>query len=176
MDTARRILEAAGPQLVLPVDCVVAGALAPGADTRVVDRSAVGHDDVVGDVGPVTAAVFGRYLADAATIFWNGPLGAFEIDGFADGTRAIALAAAAAADAGAMVVVGGGDSAAAARAAGVATRVTHLSTGGGASLDLLAGKALPGLEALSARATTHHADGGTPPRDRPRRTDTEDRR
>ena len=176
VDTARRILEAAGARLVLPVDCVVAGSLAPGAETRVVDRSAVGREDVIGDVGPVTARVFERYLAAAATVVWNGPLGAFEIDGFAGGTRALALSAAEAADAGAMVVVGGGDSAATARSAGVATRITHLSTGGGASLDLLAGKPLPGLEALSPHAGADHDAGGGPPRDRLPRPDTEDRR
>lgn len=176
VDTARRILEAAGARLVLPVDCVVAGSLAPGAETRVVDRSAVGREEVIGDVGPVTAQVFGRYLAAAATVVWNGPLGAFETDGFSDGTRALALAAAEAADAGAVVVVGGGDSAAAARAAGVAQRLTHISTGGGTSLDLLAGKPLPGLEALSPHAGADHAAGGGPPRDRLPRPDTEDRR
>lgn len=151
VEVARRILEAAGPRLVLPVDFVVAPSLAPGAASRCVARAAVEAEDVIGDVGPVTAGMFGGYLAEAGTVVWNGPMGAFEIDDFAGGTRALALSAAAAADAGATVVVGGGDSAAAARAAGVAARITHISTGGGASLAVLAGRALPGVEALSPR-------------------------
>ncbi len=151
-EVARRILEAAGSRLVLPVDCVVAASLTAGVETRNVDRSAVTAEDVIGDVGPVTAALFGSYLAGAGTVVWNGPMGAFEIDAFASGTRAVALGAAAAAEAGAKVIVGGGDSVAAVRSAGVAARITHVSTGGGASLDFLAGKALPGLEAISERS------------------------
>ena len=159
VDVARQILEAAGPRLVLPVDCVVAESLAPGVETRSVDRSAVMAEDVIGDVGPVTADLFGSCLSGAVTVVWNGPMGAFEIDAFAAGTRAVALSAAGAAEAGATVIVGGGDSAAAVRSAGVATRITHISTGGGASLDLLAGKALPGLEALSDRTRAVHSRG-----------------
>ena len=150
-DVASRILEAAGPRLLLPVDCVVGASLARGVETRSVDRSAVTAEDVIGDVGPVTTDLFGNSLSGTATIVWNGPMGAFEIDAFANGTRKVALSAAAAAEAGATVIVGGGDSVAAIRSAGLATGITHISTGGGASLDLLAGKALPGLEALSDR-------------------------
>ncbi len=151
VEVARRVLEAAGPRLVLPVDCVVAPTLDAGAETRVVDRSAVAATDVIGDVGPVSVELFGSYLAGAGTVVWNGPMGAFETGAFAAGTQALALSAAAAAEAGATVVLGGGDSAAAARAAGVAARITHISTGGGATLALLAGKALPGVEALCCR-------------------------
>ncbi|MYA10655.1 MAG: phosphoglycerate kinase [Gemmatimonadetes bacterium] len=149
---ARRILEAAGPRLLLPVDCVVAASLAPGVETRCVDRTAVTTEDVIGDVGPVTADLFQAGLSDASTIVWNGPMGVFEIDAFAGGTHAVSVGAAAAGEAGATVIIGGGDSVAAVRSAGVENLVTHISTGGGASLDLLAGKALPGLEALSGRA------------------------
>ena len=158
-DVARRILEAAGPRLLLPVDCVVAASLAPGVETRSVDRTAVRAEDVIGDVGPVTAELFRTCLSKAVTIVWNGPMGAFEIDAFAAGTRAVSVSAAAAAEAGATVIIGGGDSVAAVRSAGVASRISHISTGGGASLDLLAGKALPGLEALSDRTRAGNSRG-----------------
>lgn len=148
---ASGVLEAAGPRLVLPVDCVTASRIAAGASTRVADRSKIPPDEAVGDVGPVTVRLFGEYLAKAATVVWNGPVGVFEIDEFARGTAGVARIAADAADRGATVIVGGGDSAAAARAAGVAARIGHISTGGGAALDLLAGKELPGLAALSVR-------------------------
>ena len=148
---ALRLLESAGARLVLPVDCVVAPAIEAGADTRAVDRSGIRSGDMVGDIGPMTVRLFAGYLAEAATVVWNGPMGVFEIDGFAQGTRGVAQAAAGAADRDATVIVGGGDSAAAAHAAGVAARISHISTGGGAALDLLAGKELPGVAALSER-------------------------
>lgn len=156
VDTARtgaaaRLLEAAGSSLVLPVDCVAAPVIADGVGTRVVDRAEIAPDEAVGDIGPVTVRLFAEYLTQAATVVWNGPMGVFEITGFAGGTVEVARAAAAAADSGAKVVVGGGDSAAAARAAGVAPRIGHISTGGGALLDLLAGRELPGVAALSSR-------------------------
>ena len=148
---ATGVLEAAASRLVLPVDCVTAPVLAAGAPTRVVDRAGIPPDEAVGDVGPVTVQLFGDYLEGAATVVWNGPMGVFEIDEFAGGTVGVARMAADVADRGATVIVGGGDSAAAARAAGVAARISHISTGGGASLDLLAGKELPGVAALSVR-------------------------
>ena len=150
-EVAARVLAAAGVRLVLPVDCVVAPVIAAGAPARVVDRAGIAPGDVVGDIGPVTARLFGEYLAEAATVIWNGPMGVFEVEEFAEGTAGVARAAAAAADRGATVIVGGGDSAAAVRDAGVASRIGHVSTGGGASLDLLAGRELPGLTALSGR-------------------------
>ena len=153
-ELARRLLATAGPRLVLPVDCTVAAAIAPGLETRALGRSEVGSSDVIGDLGPVSVELFGRYLADAATVVWNGPMGVFEVEAFARGTFGVARSAAAAADAGATVVIGGGDSAAAARLAGVGSRITHISTGGGASLEFLAGKQLPGVEALSDLAPT----------------------
>ena len=155
--TAVGVLEAAGARLVLPVDCVTAPAIAAGAPTRVVDRAEIAPDEAVGDVGPVTVRLFGEYLSEAATVVWNGPMGVFEIDEFARGTVEVARIAADAADRGATVIVGGGDSAAAARVAGVASRISHISTGGGASLDLLAGKELPGVAALLGRRSAQDA-------------------
>lgn len=146
---ARETLERAGERLLLPVDCVVAPEVAEGAPTRVVDRASVGSGDRIVDIGPDTRAIFGGELAGARTIVWNGPMGVFEIDAFAEGTVAVARAAADACDRGATVVLGGGDSAAAADRAGVVDRLSHVSTGGGASLELLAGAELPGVAALS---------------------------
>ncbi len=146
---ARRLMEVGGARLVLPVDCTVAASIDAGAETRFVDRTEVGPGDVIGDVGPVTVKLFRSYLREAATVVWNGPMGVAEHPNLAGGTTGMARAAAAAADRGATVIVGGGDSAAAARAAGVADRITHVSTGGGAALALLAGGDLPGVDALS---------------------------
>ena len=148
---AARLLDEAGPRLLLPVDCVVALSAEPEAQTRIADRGRILPGDIVVDIGPKTVQMFEDQLSQASTVVWNGPMGLFEVAGFEAGTFGVARAAAEAADAGATVVVGGGDSAAAARAAGVAARLTHISTGGGACLELLAGKALPGIEALARR-------------------------
>ena len=152
VDTAARLLAEAGPRIVLPVDGVAARAVEESAATRVVDRSEILPGDIVVDIGPTTVRVIEDYLAKAATVVWNGPMGVFEVAGFEGGTFGAARAAADAAQSGATVIVGGGDSAAAARAAGVAGRVSHVSTGGGATLDLLAGRPLAGVEALSPAA------------------------
>jgi phosphoglycerate kinase len=149
IEVARETLERAGDRLLLPVDCVVASDITEGAATRVVERSAVRPDDRIADIGPATRAMFGQEVARARTIVWNGPMGVFEVDPFAEGTVALADAVAASCDGGATAVVGGGDSAAAARRAGVADRITHISTGGGASLEFLAGDELPGVVALT---------------------------
>jgi phosphoglycerate kinase len=146
---ARELMERAGDTLQLPVDCVVAPEVAEGAPTRVADRSEVGAGDRIVDIGPGTRAAFAEVLARARTIVWNGPMGVFEIEAFAAGTVAIARAAADACDAGATAVLGGGDSASAAERAGVIDRLTHVSTGGGASLEFLAGAELPGVAALT---------------------------
>jgi phosphoglycerate kinase len=146
---AEDLMTRAGEKLVLPTDCVVAEELEPGSETRVVAREAVGDSDRIADVGPRTRAHFAELLADARTIVWNGPMGVFEIDEFAAGTLAVAEAVAEACDRGALGVIGGGDSAAAAERAGVVDRISHVSTGGGASLELLAGADLPGVDCLT---------------------------
>ncbi len=150
VDVARETLDRGADKIVLPVDCVVAGEVSAGAPTRSVARDAVGPGDRIVDIGTATRAAFAREIAGARTVVWNGPMGVFEIDDFAAGTLAIAEAVAEACDAGATGVLGGGDSAAAAERAGVAERLTHVSTGGGASLEFLAGAELPGVAALSA--------------------------
>lgn len=152
IEVARETLERAGERLLLPVDCVVAAEIADGAATNVVQRSRVGKGDRIGDIGSATRDVFAREIADARTVVWNGPMGVFEVDAFAGGTVAVARAVASSCDGGATAVVGGGDSAAAARKAGVAERITHISTGGGASLEFLAGDALPGVVALTEKS------------------------
>ncbi|MBI4409668.1 MAG: phosphoglycerate kinase [Gemmatimonadetes bacterium] len=151
---ARELLERAGPRLVLPVDCVVAAEAKAGAATRVVDRDAVPSDARILDVGPKSVGMFRELLSGARTVLWNGPVGMFEVREFAAGTEAVARALAEAAAAGATTIVGGGDTAAAVEAAGVADRMTHVSTGGGASLELLEGRVLPGVAALDDRAGT----------------------
>ncbi len=149
IDLARETLERAGDKLILPVDCLVATEIAAGASTRNVDRDQVGPDDRIGDVGPATIAVYEREIAGAKTVVWNGPMGVFEVEEFAGGTLAVAEAVAKACDGGAVGVLGGGDSASAAERAGVVDRLTHVSTGGGASLEFLAGHVLPGVAALT---------------------------
>ena len=148
-EMARELLERAGPKLVLPVDVVCADGIAPDASTRVRERSSVEPGEAIGDVGPDTCALFRDRILGAKTVLWNGPMGVFEMAPFAEGTMALARAAAEASRKGVTVVVGGGDSAAAAEAAGVADDITHISTGGGASLEFLAGRNLPGVDVLT---------------------------
>jgi phosphoglycerate kinase len=147
---ARDALEHAGKdgraKLELPDDLVVADRFAAEADHRTLDGVDVPDGWMGLDVGPKTAQRYAETIAGAGTVFWNGPMGAFELEPFAAGTRAVAEAVA---DAPGTTVVGGGDSAAAIQQFGLADGVTHLSTGGGASLELLEGKKLPGVEALS---------------------------
>ncbi len=149
IDLAKDLIEQGGETIVLPVDCVVADAVEEDASTRVTDREDVGGVDKIVDIGPRTRARFAEMVSEAKVIFWNGPMGVFEMTPFAQGTIAVAEAVADACDAGAMGVLGGGDSAAAAERAGVGHRLTHVSTGGGASLELIAGADLPGVTALS---------------------------
>jgi len=135
-------------EIVLPVDCVVSSATdgsAPGTPKRV---GTLGPDDIGVDIGPETVRLFADKLRDAKTVVWNGPLGIFEVKPFAVGTLAIAKVLAELRDRGAVTVVGGGDSVAAVQESGLAERFSHLSTGGGASLEFLEGKLLPGVAAL----------------------------
>ncbi|HWH00986.1 MAG TPA: phosphoglycerate kinase [Pilimelia sp.] len=146
VDTCARLLERAGDKLVLPVDVVAATAFAADADHEVVPVDAIGADRLGLDIGPASVAAFAAALAGARTVFWNGPMGVFELAPFAAGTRGVAEAIA---GLDAFTVVGGGDSAAAVRALGIpADAFSHISTGGGASLEFLEGKTLPGLAAL----------------------------
>ncbi|HSG46400.1 MAG TPA: phosphoglycerate kinase [Longimicrobiales bacterium] len=149
VDMARELMERAGERLLLPVDCRVSHRLAADAEARVVARDGVGDGEVIGDIGPETEGLFREAVRGARTILWNGPMGVFEMAPFAHGTLAVARAVAEATDAGATSVLGGGDSAAAAEVAGVTHRLTHVSTGGGASLEFLAGAELPGVAVLS---------------------------
>jgi phosphoglycerate kinase len=149
VELARQVLDGAGAgraALELPVDLVVAERLAADASPSTVDGVDVPVAQMGLDIGPKTAERYSEVIGSAGTVFWNGPMGAFEVEPFAAGTRAVASAVASAPG---VTVVGGGDSAAALAQFGLADQVTHLSTGGGASLELIEGKTLPGVEALS---------------------------
>ncbi|MDP2982590.1 MAG: phosphoglycerate kinase [Candidatus Latescibacter sp.] len=135
-------------EFLLPVDCMVADRFENNAQTRYVDRDAIPPDWKSPDIGPKTAELYASKIRSAKTVVWNGPMGVFEMDTFAGGTRAIAEAMADATVSGAITIVGGGDSAAALSKFGLENAVSHVSTGGGASLELLEGKLLPGVEAL----------------------------
>lgn len=145
---ARRLLEAAGERLVLPVDVVVAPQLAEDAPRQVVAADQIPAEQMALDIGPATIRLFNEQLRDARLVVWNGPMGVFEVAPFAAGTVAIAEQLATMADGGCQVIVGGGDSAAAVAQAGLTERMTHVSTGGGASLEFLEGLTLPGIAAL----------------------------
>jgi phosphoglycerate kinase len=137
-------------KLVLPVDCVAAGEAKPGVRTWILDRDAVPPEGRILDIGPKTVATFRELLAPARTILWNGPMGLFEIPEFSHGTDGVARAVAELTRGGAVSIIGGGDTAAAIEAAGLTNRMTHVSTGGGASLEFLEGRTLPGVAALAA--------------------------
>jgi phosphoglycerate kinase len=149
LELARELLASAGDKLVLPVDAVVAAKMEAGTATRTVDREAIPADQMVLDVGPRTVEAYRAVLAEAGTVLWNGPMGVFEVPEFAAGTRGVAEAVAEATDRGATTIIGGGDSAAAVAELGLEHRMSHVSTGGGASLEFLEGKELPGVAALS---------------------------
>ncbi len=152
LETATRILERAeadGKTLLLPDDVVVARDISEGAETKIVPADGIEAGWKGLDIGPETIRSFSEAISGARTIVWNGPLGVFELDAFSHGTVAVAEAVAKATDAGAVSIVGGGDSIAALGRAGVAGRISHVSTGGGASLAVLEGKPLPAIEALT---------------------------
>jgi phosphoglycerate kinase len=151
LDLARRIIQDAkkrNVKLLLPLDHVVADRIELNAVTRIIDASQSIPPNLMGlDIGPKSVEEFSEAISTARTIVWNGPMGVFEVSPFAKGTFKIAHAVAD--NGGAISIVGGGDSVAAVHAAGVADKITHISTGGGASLEFLEGKKLPGVEALT---------------------------
>jgi phosphoglycerate kinase len=146
--TAKEILAGAGDRLRLPVDVVIADRFDAEATSKVVDADQVPAGWRVLDIGPKTIAAFGEVIRGAKLVVWNGPMGVFEFPRFAEGTFAVARLLA---ESGATTVIGGGDSASAVKKAGVAKKMTHVSTGGGASLEFLEGKELPGVAALADR-------------------------
>jgi phosphoglycerate kinase len=148
VDMARDLMKKAGAKLLLPEGGVVARELAPGVETRVVKRDAIPPGWAVYDIDPETEKRFGDSIGRAGTVVWNGPMGVFETPPFDHGTLAIARAMSKATDNGAVTVIGGGDSAAAVAQARLSDKITHVSTGGGASLEFLEGKELPGVAAL----------------------------
>jgi phosphoglycerate kinase len=148
VDLARQLMQKAGKKLVLPAGAVMARELKSDAETRAVARDAVPSGWAVYDIDPATERDFAARIERAGTVVWNGPMGVFETPPFDHGTLAVARALAAATGKGAVTVVGGGDSAAAVAQAGLSDRITHVSTGGGASLEFLEGKELPGVAAL----------------------------
>ena len=154
LENAERIMAEARRKRVrfmLPTDAVIAPQIHYRARTETIPIDAVPKDQMVVDIGPETVAAYTEHLAKARTIFWNGPMGVFEITGFAAGTTAIARYIAERTGAGVVTIVGGGDSVAAVEQLGVADQMTHVSTGGGASLEFVEGKSLPGVEALLDR-------------------------
>jgi phosphoglycerate kinase len=151
VEMAAALLDRAGFRLTLPHDAVVAPSLDEPEKARVVRRDAIPENEAMYDIGPDTIESFARAIASAKTVLWNGPMGVFETPPFDKGTRAIAQAMADATSKGATTIVGGGDSAAAVAEAGLEDRMSHVSTGGGASLEFLEGKKLPGVEALDER-------------------------
>jgi phosphoglycerate kinase len=145
---AKDLMKQAGEKLVLPDGGVIARELAPNVETRTVSRDAIEPDWAVFDIDPKTEKNFAAIIENAGTVVWNGPMGVFETPPFDHGTLAVARSMAAATANGAVTVIGGGDSAAAVAKAGLADKITHVSTGGGASLEFLEGKELPGVAAL----------------------------
>ena len=153
IETAQRIrkkLKSAGIKFYLPVDCVISQTLEPGAETKIVPTMEIPKGWKALDIGPATVKLFSEALENAKTILWNGPMGVFEIDAFSRGTFSIAHAVA---DAYALTIVGGGDTDLAVHRAGVTNALSFISTGGGASLQLLEGKELPGIAALTNKSS-----------------------
>jgi phosphoglycerate kinase len=162
VEEARRVLaaaEKAGVTLILPVDVIVAKEVTRGTEYKTLPAEKIPASWHIVDVGKATLELMEAALADAKTVFWNGPLGVFEIPSFAHGTKQIARFLADRCDAGATVVVGGGDSVAAIQQQGLASRFSHISTGGGASLEFLEGRELPGVAILQDRAAARAPEG-----------------
>jgi len=148
LEEARRLMGEADERLILPVDVVVADAMEEGVETETVPVDAIPAGKLGLDIGHDTVALFEGHISDARTIFWNGPMGVFEIDAFAKGTEGVARAVA---DSEATSVVGGGDSVAAVNKLGLEDEMSHISTGGGASLEYVEGKELPGVAVLPGK-------------------------
>ena len=148
LQEAKRLMDEAGERLVLPVDVVVADRMEEGAEAGTVAVDGIPSGKMGLDIGPETVALFEERIAGARTIFWNGPMGVFEIEAFAKGTEGVARAVAEASSGGATSVIGGGDSVAAVNKLGLDDRMGHISTGGGASLEYVEGKELPGVAVL----------------------------
>lgn len=147
LELAKALLEKGGDKLVLPIDTVAAKEFSNDTEFRVVSVDALADDEMGLDVGPATVELFSNVLKDAKTVVWNGPMGVFEMSNFAKGTIGVCEAIANLEDA--ITIIGGGDSAAAAMQLGYADKFSHISTGGGASLEYLEGKELPGVASLS---------------------------
>ncbi|WP_308654775.1 phosphoglycerate kinase [uncultured Anaerococcus sp.] len=137
--------EANNVEILLPVDVVIADEIKAGAETEIVDIDSIPEDKEALDIGPKTAELFASKIKEAKTVVWNGPMGVFEIKEFADGTNKVAASLA---ESDAITIVGGGDSALAIELAGLKDKITHVSTGGGASLEFLEGKDLPGISSI----------------------------
>jgi phosphoglycerate kinase len=148
VEMAGALLERASGRIELPVDCVTAADASAGAATRTCDRDDVDAEQRILDIGPRSIERFAGFIEPARTVLWNGPMGLFEIDAFGLGTIGIAQAVARATKNGATTVAGGGDTAAALEQAGLADAISHVSTGGGASLEFLEGRELPGIAVL----------------------------
>jgi phosphoglycerate kinase len=154
LETARSLIEKAkeaNVKLMLPSDAVVADAFSADAQHKVVPVDAIEDGWRILDIGPDTVATYSEELKSSKTVIWNGPMGVFEMEPFAKGTFAIAQSLAESTDKGAKTVIGGGDSVSAVEQSGLAGRISHISTGGGASLELLEGRVLPGVAILSDR-------------------------
>lgn len=148
LDMATDLLTRGGGKLVLPIDAMVSSAMDDVEGAHTVSRDAIPADQAMFDIGPQSTARYASLITAAKTVLWNGPMGVFEKPPFDVGTRGVALAMATATDRGAITIIGGGDSAAAVTEAGLESRMSHVSTGGGASLEFLEGKTLPGVAAL----------------------------
>jgi len=136
-------------KVLLPVDVMVASEFSNDSPAEAVDIDMIPADKMGLDIGPKTRAIFTEEIINSKTVVWNGPMGVFEFDNFAHGTNAVAEALVKATENGAITIIGGGDSAAAIKKAGLEDKVSHVSTGGGASLEFLEGKILPGVAALT---------------------------
>ena len=156
IELAKNILETGSSKIILPVDCVVAEKFENSAKVRTVGSDQIPVGWMGMDIGPETVRLFTEEIRKARTVVWNGPMGVFEMANFAQGTNAIAQALAESTAKGTITIVGGGDSAAAIAQAGLEKSVSHVSTGGGASLELLEGKVLPGVAALTEKTQSAH--------------------